>query len=100
MTVDNTGSATSVDLEVVMPNGYPYSKSVRPELFDRVRGAPLRQAAQNPHGSATRRSRSMPTRGLIPGWECSPSNGSCCAGIGCVGRGAGRGAVGAVARLW
>jgi len=71
-------------------------------LFDRVRGAPLRQAAQNPHGSATRRSWS--NAGLIPGWECSLSNGSCCAGIGCVGRGAGRGAVGAVgaavARLW
>jgi hypothetical protein len=34
-----------------MPSGYPYSKSVRPELFDRVcGGAPLRQAAQDPHG--------------------------------------------------
>ena len=51
MTVDNTGSATSVDLEVVMPRGYPYSRSVRPELFDRVWGrAPPRWAAQDPHG--------------------------------------------------
>ena len=31
-----------------MPSGYPYSKSVRPELFHRVcGGAPLRQAAQD-----------------------------------------------------
>ena len=37
-----TVSATSVDLEVVMPSGYPYSKSVRPDLFDRVYGAPRR----------------------------------------------------------
>ena len=47
----HTVSATSVDLEVVMPSGYPYSKSVRPELFDRVcGGAPPRRAAQDPHG--------------------------------------------------
>ena len=31
-----------------MPSGYPYSKSVRPELFDRVcGGAPPRRAAQD-----------------------------------------------------
>jgi hypothetical protein len=36
----HTVSATSVDLKVVMPNGYPHSKSVRPELFDRVWGRP------------------------------------------------------------
>ena len=37
-----------------MPNGYPYSKSVRPELFDRVSGgAPPRRAAQYPHGPRT-----------------------------------------------
>ena len=29
-----------------MPSGYPYSKSVRPELFDQLcGGGPLRQAA-------------------------------------------------------
>ena len=34
-----------------MPNGYPDSKSVRRELFDRVcEGAPLRRAAQDPGG--------------------------------------------------
>ena len=31
-----------MDLEVVTPSGYPYAKSVQPELFDRVSGAPRR----------------------------------------------------------
>jgi hypothetical protein len=79
-----------------MPSGYPYSKSVRPGLFDRVRGAPAEAGgAESPRFGYTAFMIDA-YAGLIPGWECSLSNGSCCAGIGCVGRGAGRGAVGAV----
>ena len=61
-----------------MPSGYPYSKSVRPELFDRVWGRPAEAGgAESPRFGYTAFTIDA-YAGLIPGWECSLSrNGSC-----------------------
>ena len=49
-----TVSATSVDLEVAMPSGYPHSRAVRWRLFDQVcLGVPLWRAAQDMGVSTT-----------------------------------------------
>jgi hypothetical protein len=50
----HTVSATSVDLGVAMPSGYPHSRAVRWRLFDQVcLGVPLWRAAQDMGVSTT-----------------------------------------------